>query len=125
MGIKINWDAMGIGASIACAIHCALLPLIVSSLPIFGINIVENKGFEYFMIFLAFAVGAYALSHGFRKHHHKLTPILLFSLGMLFLFAKEIWHTYAVFLLIPAVIFIVWGHYYNFKLCRVTGHPLR
>jgi hypothetical protein len=24
---KINWDALGIGASLACAIHCALLPL--------------------------------------------------------------------------------------------------
>ena len=22
-----NWDAIGVGASLACAIHCALLPL--------------------------------------------------------------------------------------------------
>jgi hypothetical protein len=50
----INWDALGIATSLACAIHCAILPLILSSLPLFGINIVDNIGFEYFMIFLAF-----------------------------------------------------------------------
>ncbi|HAL95914.1 MAG TPA: MerC domain-containing protein, partial [Chitinophagaceae bacterium] len=33
MRFRINWDALGISASIACAIHCALLPLFLSSLP--------------------------------------------------------------------------------------------
>lgn len=118
MRFKLNWDALGIGASLACAIHCALLPLVMSTLPIFGINIIDNKAFEYFMIFLAFAVGSYALRHGYQKHHHSLTPVLLFTVGILFLFAKEIWHEYSVILLIPAVTLIVWGHFYNYRLCR-------
>ena len=42
---KINWDALGIGASLACAIHCALLPLFFSTLPLFGINIIHHLGF--------------------------------------------------------------------------------
>jgi hypothetical protein len=29
MKFNVNWDAVGIGTSIACAIHCALLPLIL------------------------------------------------------------------------------------------------
>lgn len=111
---------MGIGASLACAIHCALLPLVLSTLPIFGINIIDNKGFEYFMIFLAFAVGAYALSHGYRKHHRSLFPVVLFTIGILFLLAKEVWHDYSVILLVPAVTLIVWAHFYNYRLCRVV-----
>ena len=122
MGFKINWDALGIGASLACAIHCAILPILMTSLPIFGFNIIENKGFEYFMILLAFGVGAYALSHGYRKHHKSFAPIMLFSAGIVFLVAKEVWHDYAIFLLIPAVTLIVGGHYYNFRLCKATGH---
>jgi len=118
MSVKINWDAMGIGASVACAIHCALLPLVLTALPIFGINIIDNKAFEYFMILLAFAIGAYALSHGYRKHHKNAAPLIVFSCGMLFLFAKEIWHDYSVILLIPAVTLIVSAHIINFKLCR-------
>lgn len=118
---KINWDALGIGASLACAIHCALLPLVLTSLPVFGINIIENKGFEYFMIGLAFCIGAYALSHGYRKHHRQWLPLAVFSAGMLFLLAKEIWHNHAVLLLIPAVLLIVGAHYYNFRLSRKSS----
>ncbi len=42
---RINWDAWGVATSLACAIHCAVLPLLLSSLPVFGINIIENEPF--------------------------------------------------------------------------------
>ena len=78
--LKINYDALGIAASVACAIHCAVLPLLMSSLPILGINIINNVFFEYGMILLAAGIGIYSLMHGFRKHHHKSMPIALFSI---------------------------------------------
>lgn len=120
--LKINWDALGITASLACAIHCALLPLFLTSLPLFGINIIHNAAFEYGMIFLAFLVGAYSLYHGWKKHHHSKTPIIVFTIGMLLLFAKQHWHNYEVWFLIPAVICIVSGHVINYKSCRVHDH---
>jgi hypothetical protein len=118
MGIKINWDALGIGASVACAIHCAILPLVLTSLPLFGINILNNYSFEYFMIGLAFVVGSYALWHGYKKHHQSFAPFLLFTVGMLCLLAKQNWHDYELFILPFAVIFIVSAHVVNFRLCR-------
>jgi len=39
---------------LACAIHCALLPLILTSLPLFGVELIDNIAFEYGMIVLAF-----------------------------------------------------------------------
>jgi hypothetical protein len=119
---KINWDAMGVTVSIACAIHCAILPLILSSLPLFGIDIIENLWFEYGMIGLAFVVGSYSLYHGFKKHHHSWLPFTLFSLGILFLVAKQILHQWHLWLLAPAVILIVTSHFLNFKLCRHHNH---
>ena len=113
MKYKINWDVLGISASVACAIHCAVLPLILTSLPVFGVNIIENKRFEFSMIGLAFIVGFYSLWHGYKKHHQKKFPLLLFSVGISFLIAKEIWHDKAVFFLIPAVSLIVIAHYLN------------
>ena len=56
--LKINYDALGIAASVACAIHCALLPLVLTSLPVLGINIINNTWFEVFMILLAAAIGS-------------------------------------------------------------------
>jgi len=64
---KINYDALGIAASIACAIHCAILPLVLTSLPVLGINIINNLFFEIGMILLAMIIGIYSLNHGFRN----------------------------------------------------------
>ena len=122
MRLKINWDALGITTSVACAIHCALLPIFLTSLPLFGINIIENMTFEYGMIALAFLVGSYALSHGYRKHHHKPLPLILFAIGIVFLLAKQYWHHLQYYFLPPAVIFIVYAHYLNHKLTKVCDH---
>jgi uncharacterized membrane protein YoaK (UPF0700 family) len=119
---KINWDAFGIAASVACAIHCALLPLILSSLPLFGINIIENQGFEFLMIALAFVVGVYSLYHGRKKHHHSYYPMVLFAAGISLLFIKSMLHSHSLMLLLPAVSLVVIAHYLNFKLCRVHNH---
>lgn len=122
MRFKINWDALGIVASVACAIHCALLPLFLSSLPLFGVNIIENIQFEYVMIGLAFLLGTYALYHGFKKHHHSWWPVILFTIGILVLILKVNFHQLEWILLVPSVGFIVLAHYLNFKLCRKHDH---
>lgn len=122
MKFKINWDALGIGASLACAIHCALLPLFLSSLPLFGVNIIHNIGFEVGMIVLAFCVGSYSLYHGFKKHHHSFTPLLLFIIGFIFLVVKQFFIHVETWLLIPAVFFIVTAHLINYRSCRVHNH---
>ncbi len=82
MRLKLNWDVLGISASVACAIHCALLPLVLTSLPFFGVEIIDNTGFEVMMIVIAAAIGAYSLLHGYKKHHHQLLPLMIFGLGI-------------------------------------------
>jgi len=118
MKIKLNWDALGIGTSIACAIHCALLPVLVSTLPIFGVNIIHNGIFEWSMIGLAFVVGSYALFHGFIKHHRSFGPIVLFSVGFIFLVLKQFFADVEYWFLAVAVTFIITAHYYNYRLCQ-------
>lgn len=122
MKLRINWDALGIGASLACAIHCALLPLFLSSLPLFGINIIHHTGFEIGMILLALAIGSYSLYHGYKKHHHSLLPLSLFFAGFVFLVLKQFFLHYSTWLLIPAVILIISGHLLNYKSCRIHNH---
>jgi hypothetical protein len=119
---NVNLDALGITTSLACAIHCAVLPFLISSLPIFGINIIENARFEFFMIVLACLIGCLALFHGFRKHHHNIIPIVVFFGGMLLLFAKQTWHAWQLWFLVPAVICILLAHLLNFFLSRNTAH---
>lgn len=119
---RINWDALGIGASLACAIHCALLPLFLSSLPLFGINIIHNTFFEAGMIVLALCIGSYSLYHGYKKHHHNWQPLLIFFSGFILLVAKQFFVHYETWLLFPAVALIITAHFLNFRFCRVHNH---
>ncbi|MBS1496688.1 MAG: MerC domain-containing protein [Bacteroidetes bacterium] len=118
MNFKINWDGLGIFTSLACAIHCALLPLIASSLPVLGINIIHNSVFEWSMILIAFVVGSYALFHGYIRHHRSFLPLFVFTIGFIFLITKQFFHSIEIVFLIPAVILIVSAHYINYRLCQ-------
>jgi MerC mercury resistance protein len=115
---RINYDALGIAASLACAIHCAILPLVLTSLPVLGINIVENVGFEFGMIILAMVIGFYSLWHGYRKHHHRLLSSVLFGMGIILLFLKQAFHSQQLYYLVPAVLLIVTAHSINYRDCR-------
>ena len=118
MNIKLNWDALGIFTSVLCAIHCALLPVIMSSLPVFGVNIIHNLFFEWSMIALAFAVGSYSLFHGYIKHHRSMIPVLIFSIGFVFLVLKQFFFQLETPFLLTAVAFIISAHFYNYRLCH-------
>lgn len=119
---KFNWDTIGITASLACAIHCALLPLFLTSLPVLGIEIIDNFLFENIMIGFALAIGSYSLYHGVKKHHHKWWPIVIFSLGICCLVLKQLFHQYQFWLLGPGVLCIIIAHYLNYKFCKKANH---
>jgi hypothetical protein len=119
---KINLDAIGISASLLCAIHCAVLPLFLTSLPLFGLEILHNKLFEYGMIAFAGVIGSYALFHGWRKHHHKKLPLIIFLTGLCFLILKEVFISEELVLLIPAATMIIGAHVINYFYCRKANH---
>lgn len=122
MGSKINWDALGITTSLACAIHCALLPLFLTSLPVFGLELIENPPIEIFMVVLAFGIGIRSLYHGWKRHHHSFLPMIIFSIGFLFLVLKLFFADYENWLLVPGVTGIIIGHVINYRSCRVHNH---
>jgi tetrahydromethanopterin S-methyltransferase subunit C len=122
MKLQVNWDTLGITTSLVCAIHCAVLPLVLTSLPLFGINIIHNNFFEVGMIALAFVIGSIALFHGYKRHHHRTLPLFVFSAGFIFLVLKELFVTYEIAFLIPAVALILTGHFFNFHFCRKANH---
>ena len=109
---------MGIATSMACAIHCALLPVILTSLPVFGINIIHNSFFEWGMIGLAFLVGSYSLFHGYVKHHRSFIPVLVFFTGFVFLVLKQFYPPLEYLFLTIAVTLIISAHFYNYRLCH-------
>jgi len=84
--------------------------------------LLDNTGFEIMMIVIAAAIGFYSLYHGYKKHHHQLLPLSVFVVGICFLCAKQIWHDKQLWLLPPAVLFIVTAHFFNYRYGRKMAH---
>jgi len=122
MKLQINWNALGVSAAVACAIHCALLPLFITALPLFGIDFLDNIYFEAGMILIAFVIGSLTLWHGYRKHHHKFSPLFLFIPGILLLAVKHFFIAYIFWLIIPSSVLIISAYYLNWKFCREAKH---
>ena len=65
----MTWaDWTGLAASIACGIHCAAMPLLLSYLPSFGLSWLAHEGFHQWMTVLCFVFAASAFIPGWRKH---------------------------------------------------------
>jgi hypothetical protein len=117
MKLNINWHALGISASLICAIHCALGPLLLSGLSLFGVNLIENIWIEIVLLGSAFIIGGTTLWHGFNKHHHQPAPLIFFSSGMaLFLLNQFIEFPFSeVVFIVPGVTAIIYAHLKNYK----------
>jgi hypothetical protein len=77
----INLDALGFSASAICAMHCLLMPFVITLLPVIGLSFLAHPAFEATLIVSGLIIGALSLSHGYLKHHHNLLPILTLSVG--------------------------------------------
>jgi hypothetical protein len=122
MKLQINWNAIGVSASLACAIHCALMPLFVSTLPLFGLNLLDSLYFEIGMILIALLIGGLTLAHGYRKHHHRLITLFLFIGGMLLLIFEHFFSKTVLWLIIPSSLLILSAYYLNWRYCRIAKH---
>jgi hypothetical protein len=61
-------DRLGATGSLVCAIHCALLPVLIAVLPSLGIAVWLGEGFERVFVTFASLLGVFTLVWGYRRH---------------------------------------------------------
>lgn len=64
-------DIVGMGLSVACAIHCLVAPVLLSTLSLLGIEFLGHEGFESIMIAMIAVLAGFAFSKGYRTHGRK------------------------------------------------------
>ena len=117
-----NLDKIGITASIACAIHCAALPVIITSLPLLGLGFLANIWFEMGMISLSLIIGTYALLSSYPKHK-KALPILVLVGGFLCIGSGHLLIENMESILIPTGgILIAAAHLINWRHTKICSH---
>ena len=121
---KAKLDAAGMGVSILCAIHCMLLPVFFTTLPVLGIEILGNIIFETITIILSAIIGSWALFRGYRKYHHQFKPMVLFMVAMSFLIVANFYAgTIEIALKTAAITGIITAHVLNWRYGKACDNP--
>jgi len=113
-------DRVGAGASMLCAMHCMLLPVLLTALPLLGLEFLGDHDFEAGVLIFTVTLAAASLCWGHRIHRDSRTLFLLAMAVSLFLTAHQLGHgdfTHAI-LMASGGITLVIGHVLNIKLCR-------
>ena len=74
-------DWLGIAASVACAIHCAVMPFVIGILPMLGLQFLSNESFHATMAILCFMIAISAFLPGWRQHR-RLIPSAVAAAGI-------------------------------------------
>jgi MerC mercury resistance protein len=74
-------DAAGFSASLLCAIHCAFVPVLVTLSFFEGLYFLADPTIERVVLAMSFFLALASLLPSYLKHHHRLSPILIFVLG--------------------------------------------
>lgn len=61
-------DRLGATGSLLCAVHCALVPLLIALAPTLGAAGWLDGGFEFGFVLFATGLGLYSLVTGYRRH---------------------------------------------------------
>ena len=71
-----SWrDLAGVTASLACAVHCAAMPLVIAYLPALGLSWMAEEGFHKWMAAICIVLALGAFIPGWRKHRRP-SPIV-------------------------------------------------
>lgn len=77
-------DWAGMVASIACAIHCAAMPIVLTYLPALGLSWIAEEGFHQWMTLICLLLAITAFIPGWRKHK-SFMPLVIGGVGLSFL----------------------------------------
>ncbi|MFD2872565.1 MerC domain-containing protein [Mucilaginibacter ximonensis] len=125
LGSKL--DHIGITASTLCAIHCAVVPVILTFLPLAGIGFLATPLFEWTMIGLALLLGVMSILLSYVRTHRRTLPLLMLVAGFA---AVVLGHIYLRGWIEAVVVplgglTIAAAHFVNFKYvgsCKAGDH---
>ena len=118
-------DQLGMVASLACAVHCAALPLVATVLPLIGMEFLANPAVEMAMICLSAVIGFWSLT-GSYSLHKKVVPLLVLLAGFFVIASGHFLFETVEAVMVPLGGFtIASAHYLNWKANRPCRHDVR
>ena len=115
-------NAAGGAASLLCAVHCALMPLLVTLLPLVGLGFLATEPVEWALVTVSCLLGVSSLRLGFREHG-KRRALAVLALGLALLVLGRVseareWGSWGVPALVAGGCVVMLSHVINGRLCR-------
>ena len=115
-------DRAGATASFLCAIHCALMPLIITMLPLLGLSFLASEPVEWMLLAASAALGSSSLCLGFRQHRERRVFLVL-GMALTFLLAGRLFDEHNVgawgpVLMVLGGLTMMSAHLINHRLCH-------
>lgn len=115
-------DKAGAVASLTCAVHCALMPLVVTLLPLLGLTFLADERLEWGLLALSATLGVSSLCFGLREHGSRRALVIL-AVGLSLLALGRIseqreWGRWAVPVVVAGGCTVAASHLLNRHLCH-------
>ena len=123
MNTQLKADQLSITLSMACMIHCLLMPSFLILTSGFLALTIDNELIHKVFLILVIPISLYALISGFQNH--KITSYLYLGISGLWLLIFAVFFGEGVFgelaeqvLTFLGSLIVAYSHYQNFKACR-------
>lgn len=126
MALRHFIDRFGATASLLCALHCALLPLLLALLPAMGLGFLADHRFERAFVVFSVSLALLSLGFGFRRHR-RLAAFLFMAPGVVLLAIGSVIdpeHTGSMHAILVSLggFLIVAAHVSNLRLAHGHDH---
>ena len=112
---------IGLFLSVACAIHCMLMPVVLVSFPVLSNSFLHDPVMEWGLLAILVSLGIFTMDHYKKKHHGSSLPTRLFALGSLVCASALILHSALhIWLMVAGSMVIALSHAINIRLGRVA-----
>jgi hypothetical protein len=110
--------------SLACAIHCALMPIVFSALPLVGMQFLASHLLEGIILALGLGFGAYGVLKAYFYQHRYFPPVAVLGVGAVligvgFFFAAE---AIEPFLVSIGAVCVAVAQVLNIRECKRCAH---
>ena len=112
-------DTTGACLSVACAIHCLAMPLLIAVLPLIGLGFLANERAEVVLILVAIGLAIASLAWGVRLHRSwRALLILIVALAFIATARTAVEGTFEVVFYSIGAILLASAHLVNRHLCK-------
>lgn len=115
----------GLYASLACAIHCTVLPFLLIFIPTIGMTLFINDLFEWLLLAFSIVINLTAICYGYTKHQ-SLKTVTFSGIGIIITLVANLlnkhnhdhfeFNLYNLLIILGGAL-ICFSNYLNHKLC--------